>query len=109
MPKQTPLVFKPLLNLFTEQGLPLVPFPTIQRCLGLSQLDSSMKIKEGYAVLAYDFKVSESHPDCLFNLAEQEVMRKIRVVETIASSDSKFEKLAKIIKEQADQLLAQVP
>jgi hypothetical protein len=49
-----------------------------------------MKIKEGYVVLAYDFKVSESHPDCIFNLREQEVMRKIRVVETIAETDNKF-------------------
>ena len=29
LPKQTPVVFKPLLNLVTDQGWPIVPFPSI--------------------------------------------------------------------------------
>jgi hypothetical protein len=40
-----------------DQGFPLVPFPQIQKCLGLFSKDSSMTINEGYVVLAYDFEV----------------------------------------------------
>jgi hypothetical protein len=53
--------YRPFLDKLLEQGIPLVPFPKIQRCLGLSQKDSSMEIFEGYVLLAYDFQVTSSH------------------------------------------------
>ena len=55
-----------------QHGIPLVPFPQIQKCLGLEPKDSSMEIREGYAILAYDFTVENSHPDCLFNMTKIE-------------------------------------
>ena len=46
---------KPIADKILNQGIPLVPFPYIQKCLGLSSKDSSMMILDGYAILAYDF------------------------------------------------------
>jgi len=57
------------MNVFNK-GIPMVPFPTIEKCLGLSSKDSSMQIKEGYAIMGYDFDVSKSDSDCLFNMKE---------------------------------------
>ena len=50
----------PTLNTILEginTGIPMVPFPTVEDCLGLRPKDSSMEIKEGYAILAYDFDI----------------------------------------------------
>ena len=55
---------------FLDNGIPLVPFPAVERCLGLSSKDSSMKILDGYAIMAYDFNVERSDTDCLFNMKE---------------------------------------
>jgi len=46
----------------------MVPFPNVQRCLGMKPKDSHMVIKEGYAVLAYDYQVIRSDENCLFNM-----------------------------------------
>lgn len=51
-----------------NQGIPMVPFPDVARCLGLSAKDSTMKIKEGYAIMAFDYSVKSSNENCLFNL-----------------------------------------
>merc|ERR1712086_412985 len=53
---------------FFNQGVPMVPFPNVQRCLGMKPKDSHMVIKEGYAVLAYDYQVIRSDENCLFNM-----------------------------------------
>lgn len=53
--------YRPIFEKLMQQGIPIVPFPNFQRCLGLTSRDSSMEIMEGYAVLAYDFKVQSSH------------------------------------------------
>ena len=49
--------------------LPLFPFPDADRCLGLRAADSEMMIKEGYAVLAFDYSV-EKAGKCLFEMAK---------------------------------------
>lgn len=51
-----------------NQGVPMVPFPTVEDCLGLRPKDSSMVIKEGYAILAYDFDISATSNDCIYNV-----------------------------------------
>lgn len=62
-------VFKMVTDLFNK-GFPFVPFPAIERCLGMNIKDSVVQIKEGYAVMGYDFKVQKSDKDCLFNMKE---------------------------------------
>ena len=46
----------------------MVPFPDVARCLGLVARDSTMKIKEGYAVLAFDYNVQSSTEKCIFDM-----------------------------------------
>jgi len=72
---------------FFDHGLPLVPFPEHEKCLGISPRDSTMKIKDGYAILAYNFKVIASHPDCLFNMVETLKQKELRLADE-AQKDS---------------------
>ena len=60
-------------------GIPMVPFPEVEGCLGLMPKDSSMKIQDGYAVLAYDFDVRTTNTDCIFNMEERRAERKLRI------------------------------
>lgn len=39
-----PETLRPIYNKLLDQGIPLIPFPNIQRCLGLESKDSSMAI-----------------------------------------------------------------
>jgi len=50
----------------------VAPFPAIEHCLGLEPKDSSMEIGEGYAHMAYDFTVNESHEKCLFDIKHED-------------------------------------
>ena len=45
-----------------------------------------MEIMEGYAVLAYDFKVESSHQDCLFHIEETTEQKEFRWAEAIKRS-----------------------
>lgn len=60
---------------FFNNGVPLVPFPQVQRCLGLIPEGSHLEIKEGYAVMAFDYNVKRSSQDCLFNMNDQVLMK----------------------------------
>lgn len=60
-----------MLTSFFNQGVPLVPFPVVQRCLGFQPKDSHMVIQEGYAVLAFDYGVAKSDTGCLFDMDNQ--------------------------------------
>ena len=53
-----------------NKGIPFVPFPAIERCLGMNIKDSVVQINDGYAVMGYDFKVTKSDQNCLFNMRE---------------------------------------
>ena len=66
---------------FFNNGAPLVPFPQVQRCLGLAPKGSHMEIKEGYAVLAFDYDVKRSNKDCLFNMKDQILTREQSLLE----------------------------
>ena len=46
--------------MFFNQPLPLIPFPDVERCLGLSSKDSELRIFEGYAVVAFDYNVDKA-------------------------------------------------
>lgn len=50
--------YKMLSDFMFGQGMPIAPFPDVEPCLGLEARDSTMTIKEGYAVLAFDYDVS---------------------------------------------------
>lgn len=51
---------KTLVDSLFGGGLPIAPFPLVEHCLGLSPKDSSMVIKDGYAIMAYDFTVESA-------------------------------------------------
>jgi hypothetical protein len=55
---------------FFNMGVPMVPFPKVEECLGLVPNDSHMEIKDGYAVMAFDYTVKKSRHDCLFHMNE---------------------------------------
>jgi len=47
----------------------MVPFPTVEHCLGLNAKDSQLKITEGYAIMAFDYDVEKSNRNCLFEMS----------------------------------------
>jgi hypothetical protein len=48
------------------KGFPMVPFPDVERCLGLLAKDSTMKIEDGYAIMAFDYDVMTARESCIF-------------------------------------------
>lgn len=60
-----------MITSFFNNGLPMIPFPRVEGCLGLVPKDSHLEIKEGYAVLAFDYDVEKSNQQCLFNMKDQ--------------------------------------
>jgi len=64
-----------------NQGIPIVPYPNVERCLGLTTGESIMKFEEGYAIMGFDFNVARSDQGCLFNMKEtikQQEMRQVK-------------------------------
>jgi hypothetical protein len=59
---------KQILDTTLFNVLPLAPYPETEKCLGLRPYDSEMEIKEGYAVMAFDYEVVEAGADCLFDM-----------------------------------------
>ena len=55
-----------------------------------------MEIMEGYAVLAYDFKVESSHQDCLFHIEETTEQKEFRWAEALKRSTKEKTFLEKI-------------
>lgn len=79
--------FKTLLETFWSAGLPVAPFPIVEHCLGLSPKDSSMSIKDGYAVMAFDYNVDKADDDCLFNMGKtygaQKGKKEVRMIDKL--------------------------
>jgi len=79
--------FKTLVDTFYNSGMPLAPFPIIEHCLGLSPKDSSMAIKDGYAVLAFDYQVDTADDNCLFNMGSgasgQKAKKEVRMIDRL--------------------------
>jgi hypothetical protein len=59
-----------LIKTIFNQGIPIAPFPNVERCLGFIPEDSNMIIHDGYAVVSYDYKVIYSDHKCLFHMKE---------------------------------------
>ena len=55
-------------SILGKGGIPLAPFPNVEACLGLTAKDSSMEIKDGYAVMAFDYHVDGADNDCIFDM-----------------------------------------
>lgn len=53
---------------------------------------------EGYAVVAYDFAVESSHPDCLFSIGESGAEKGLRILGDEASKMSRFERAGQYFK-----------
>jgi hypothetical protein len=51
-------------------SFPLMPFPKFSKCLGLSPKSPALEIHEGFARIAYDFKVEPVEESCLFDVYE---------------------------------------
>jgi len=77
---ENPLL-KPVFDFVFGHSIPIAPFPTVERCLGLNARDSEMKIVEGYAIFSYDFKTQQSNSDCLFNMRETVNKKELRMAE----------------------------
>ena len=61
-------VLQPVFEFFFGHTIPLAPFPQVEGCLGLRPKDSQLSIKEGYAIMSYDYKVDGSTTTCLFEM-----------------------------------------
>ena len=59
---------KKFVETFLKTGIPIAPFPLVEHCLGLSPKDSSMAIKDGYAIMSFDYRIQTSTDNCIFNM-----------------------------------------
>jgi len=49
-----------------EGGLPLMPYPKLTDCLGLTPTQPTIEIMEGFVRMSYLFDIKEAMEDCLF-------------------------------------------
>mmetsp|Transcript_10085 Transcript_10085/g.17006 ORF Transcript_10085/g.17006 Transcript_10085/m.17006 type:complete len:394 (+) Transcript_10085:720-1901(+) len=68
------------------QGIPMSPFPDVEPCIGLDAKDSSMSIREGYAVISYDYEVSKSDNKCLFDMKRGAKTKAFRMAKKFANN-----------------------
>ena len=69
---------QPVVDTFLKNAFPLMPYPDNERCLGLVAAGSDMTIKDGYAVLGFDYNVETAEAHCLFEMAKYlEAMEKM--------------------------------
>lgn len=54
------------------QGLPLSPFPRMQRCMGVTPYNGKMEILDRYVRIGFDLKVGHADETCLFDIYETE-------------------------------------
>lgn len=71
---ENPLL-QPVIQLLYGHTMPIAPFPTVEHCMGLNPRDSHMAIKEGYAVMAFDYKVLPSSKRCLFEMVDSKLKK----------------------------------
>lgn len=95
-----------------NRGIPVVSFPNIQRCLGMENKDAVLEIKEGYATIGYDYSVSSSDANCLFNMGESLKDKEVREMKSsLGANDfgfnaktlSKVGEVINTIKNQAEK------
>ena len=66
-------VLQPVFELFFGHTMPMAPFPAVEGCLALNPQDSQLTIKEGMAIMSYDYKVGTSNTNCLFNMGDNKL------------------------------------
>jgi len=99
-------ILKPVFEFVFGHSIPIAPFPTVERCLGLNAKDSEMKIVEGYAVMSYDFKTQQSNSDCLFNMRDTIAKKELRMAEFEAKrTNTPMHKFEKQMMDMAKQAL----
>jgi hypothetical protein len=63
----------------------MVPFPDVAKCLGLVAKDSTMKIKEGYAILGFDYDIKASNDNCLFNIKQSLTQKEAKMASKLGN------------------------
>ena len=71
---------KTLFDAIFKSGIPIAPFPMVEHCLGLTAKDSSMEIKDGYAIMAFDYHVESAEDDCIFSMNRNDIAKEMRQV-----------------------------
>mmetsp|Transcript_38323 Transcript_38323/g.36681 ORF Transcript_38323/g.36681 Transcript_38323/m.36681 type:complete len:192 (+) Transcript_38323:1212-1787(+) len=70
-----------LTNEMFPKGIPISPFPNIERCLGLDVQDIDLEILDGFCRIAYDFKVNPVDESCFFQMFEKKEDRYKRIAD----------------------------
>lgn len=63
-------IIQPIAELLFANSIPVMPYPTVESCLGFKPETSHMSIEEGYIVMSIDYAVKPSHKDCFFRMQE---------------------------------------
>ena len=90
-----------------NQGIPIVPYPAIERCLGMSTGESIMKFEEGYAIMGFDFNVAKSNTQCLFNMKEsvkQKELSQINKLKDMSPGDMVNKLFDKVSKQVTNEI-----
>lgn len=93
-------VLQPVFELFFGHTVPMAPFPQVESCLGLRPKDSQMTIKEGMAIMSYDYKVDTSTTKCLFEMQDSKLKREAKRMEK--ENNSPLSKAGKQIEKMLD-------
>ena len=70
-------------------GLPLAPFPAVESCLGLLPKDSSIELKDGYVILAFDYHVDTAQTDCIFDLSNLKGAKELRMMSLLRNAKNR--------------------
>jgi hypothetical protein len=85
-------MLKPIIEIFYGHSFPFAPFPQVERCLGLAPKDSQMSIKEGMAIMSFDYNVKSSNKRCLFSMKEGKLRDQQRKIEVEAKRLERYHK-----------------
>lgn len=66
-------------DLMFGKGFPMVPFPDVERCLGLNAKDSTMRIEDGFAIMAFDYDVTATKENCIFDMRDSLSKKELRM------------------------------
>lgn len=100
--------YKMLTDFVFGQGIPIAPFPEVSNCLGLYPRDSQMTIKNGYAVLAFDYEATRTTKDCLFDIKKGVKNKEYRMAKKFADKDELQAQLKFGFKKAAEKLSKKV-
>jgi hypothetical protein len=93
-------------TVFGKGGLPIAPFPNVEHCLGLTPKDSSMEIKDGQAVLAFDYHVDGADSNCIFDMKNTKGSKENRMMKTMMKKMGKNKNFLNKYKDTIDKVKA---